>query len=143
MHTCDLTERCPTGRALRWRVLHPLRWLGHLVQRRAWMPRLPTGLSLRGLAQRTRLCDQTLTRGGLAAVTALGSHAVFQGLHLGLELRDLLLVLRDEQAQRLDQGNHGFWPLFVDSLDVFMGHHRMSLSQIFTPVCLCARRQRG
>lgn len=140
---CDLTERRPTGRALRWRVLHHLIWLGHLLQRRVRMPWLPTGLSLRGLAQRARLFDNTITRGGLAAVAALGGQAVFQCCDPGMELHDLLLLLRNEQIQRLDQGNHCFWPWFVDSSDFLTGHHNMSVSQIFTSVCLLARKQRG
>ena len=124
-------------------MLHHVIGFGHLLQCRARMTRLSTGLSLRGPAQRARLFNKTITRGGLATVTTISGEAVFQGFDAALELRDLLLLLCDKQGQRLDQGNHGFWPLFVDSLDFLMGHHSMSLSQIFTPVGLFAHGQRG
>jgi len=47
-------------------------WHGYLLQGRARMTRLPTGLALPGLAQRARLFDRTITRRGLAAVAAKG-----------------------------------------------------------------------
>ena len=106
----NLTECCPTGRALRRRVMHPLLGLGHLLQCRARMTRLSTGLSLRGLAQRARLFDTTITRGGLATVAAIGGQAVFQCFDSVVELRTLLLLLRDKQVQRLDQGNPASGP---------------------------------
>jgi hypothetical protein len=51
---------------------------GHLLQRRAWMARLASGLSARGLTQRARLLGKTVTRRWRATVATIGGQLVFQ-----------------------------------------------------------------
>ena len=78
--TGHLSQRRTAGHALRRLVDACLIRDGHLLQRRAWMARLASGLSARGLTQRTRRFCKTVTGRGLAAVAAIRGQLIFERL---------------------------------------------------------------
>jgi len=119
-------QRCTTGPTLLRGMDERLIRDGHLLQRCAWMARLASGLSARGLTQRARLFRKTVTGRWLAAVAALGRQPVFQ-------LFDPCRQCGNLRAQRLNQGDDRLWALVVDSSYLFMGQHSVTVPKL---VCL-------
>jgi hypothetical protein len=99
--TGHLTKPGPTGRTLLRRVGEDLIRLGHLLQGRARMIRLPTRLFARSLPQRAGLFGRAVTRRRLTTVAAIDGKAIFQLFNPSLKLRYLLLLLRESQVQLL------------------------------------------
>jgi hypothetical protein len=119
--TGHLSQRRTAGHALRRLVDACLIRDGHLLQRRAWMARLASGLSARGLTQRTRRFCKTVTGRGLAAVAAIRGQLIFERLDPCPQLRDLRLLLVHERIHTLNQRQDRLWALVVDSSDLFRG----------------------
>src|SRR5439155_1251527 len=90
-------------------------WLRHGVQRVALVAWLRPALCAAALAQivRARLLQSVAAR-GLAAVVAVFSQLVLQGINPGLEVED-------EGSQRTSQGQHGFFAWQVGGMNIFWG----------------------
>ena len=110
-----LLQRGPTVPTTLYGVEVDVVGLRHGLQRVALVAWLRPALFAAALAQivRARLLQSVAAR-GLAAVAAVFSQLVLQGINPGLEVED-------EGSQLTYQGQHGFFALQVGGMDIFWG----------------------
>src|SRR5712691_5269816 len=131
-----LLQRGPTVPATLDGVEVEVVWLRHGLQRVALVAWLRPALFAAALAQivRARLLPSVAAR-GLAAVAAVFSQLVLQGINPGLEVED-------EGSQLTYQGQHGFFALQVGGMDIFWGRQASWCHAVYCARFLSVLHQR-
>jgi hypothetical protein len=104
--------------------------VGYLLQRMWLVARLSTGLFIRGLTQGARLVFERISRRRLVGVVAIGIEASFKIVDSLGERINLLLLLRDNGKEPLDEFNDSIRATIIYSFYLITIHHLMKASTL-------------